>query len=80
MFEHAIAIDLEDNKGNVRDGIHGAANGGIWQAVVFGFCGLQILEGQLRLVDPCLPPHWKQVRFNVYYRGEKQSFTVAQPV
>jgi kojibiose phosphorylase len=40
LFDHAVHIDLSDNKGNVRDGIHAAACGGVWQAVVFGFCGL----------------------------------------
>lgn len=80
MFKHAAMIDLQDNKGNVRDGIHGAASGGLWQAVVFGFCGLHIGEnGDLQL-DPKLPEHWKQVKFNVYYRGKKQSITLTNPV
>ena len=78
MFQHAAAIDLEDNKGNVRDGIHGAASGGLWQAVVLGFCGLHLTD-EGPAVDPRLPEHWKQVRFNVYYRGKKRSFTVTNP-
>jgi kojibiose phosphorylase len=79
MFEHAAMIDLHDNKGNVRDGIHGAASGGLWQAVVFGFCGLHIKDGELKL-DPRLPEHWKQVKFNVYYRGKQQTLIVRNPV
>jgi kojibiose phosphorylase len=72
MFEHAAAIDLEDNKGNVRDGIHGAASGGLWQAVVFGFCGLHLTPDGPAL-DPNLPPHWKRVSFNVVYQGKRYS-------
>jgi trehalose/maltose hydrolase-like predicted phosphorylase len=78
LFQHAAAIDLEDNKGNVRDGIHGAASGGLWQAIVFGFCGLHLTDNGPK-VDPLLPAHWKKVSFNVYYRGEKQSFAVTNP-
>jgi kojibiose phosphorylase len=77
LFDHAAMIDLQDNKGNVRDGIHGAASGGLWQAVVFGFCGLSVDEnGDLKL-DPKLPSDWKQVQFNVYYRGKKQQITLS---
>jgi len=76
MFEHAFNIDLEDNKGNVPDGIHGAASGGLWQALVFGFCGLHIKDGKPE-VDPNLPSHWKQVSFSVVYRGERHEFTVS---
>jgi len=75
LFEHAAAIDLEDNKGNVPDGIHGAACGGLWQAVVFGFCGLHLTENGPAL-DPKLPPHWRRVTFNVVYRGERRQFVV----
>jgi kojibiose phosphorylase len=79
MFQHAAWIDLKDNKGNVRDGIHAAACGGLWQSIVFGFCGLHFTpEGDLA-VDPHLPAHWKQVSFSVYYRGERRTFTVEQP-
>ncbi|GAB4528254.1 MAG: glycoside hydrolase family 65 protein [Anaerolineae bacterium] len=77
LFEHAAAIDLEDNKGNVMDGIHGAASGGLWQAVAFGFCGLHLTENG-PAVDPKLPEHWKQVRFSVVYRGQKYPFTLGQ--
>jgi trehalose/maltose hydrolase-like predicted phosphorylase len=73
MFEHAAAIDLEDNKGNVQDGIHGAANGGLWEAILFGFCGLH-LTADGPAIDPHLPPHWKSVTFNVVYRGERRRF------
>lgn len=76
MFEHAAWIDLKDNKGNVRDGIHAAASGGLWQAVVFGFCGLHIADDGTLAVDPRLPAHWKHVTFRVIYRGEQRTFSV----
>lgn len=80
LFYHAVHIDLHDNKGNVRDGIHAAACGGVFQAVLFGFCGLHINpQGQLE-VDPRLPAHWRRVQFRVNYRGEVRAFDVHNPV
>ena len=75
MFEHAAAIDLEDNKGNVPDGIHGAASGGLWEAVVLGFCGLHLKEDK-PAVDAKLPAHWRNVTFNVVYRGKRHTFVI----
>ena len=36
-------------RGNAGDGIHGASAGGLWQAAVFGFAGLQFSEEGPRL-------------------------------
>jgi kojibiose phosphorylase len=66
---YAATIDLDDHKGNVRDGIHAASCGGVWQAVVFGFCGLELTESG-PVLKPNLPSHWHSVRFNVRWRGE----------
>jgi trehalose/maltose hydrolase-like predicted phosphorylase len=74
LYQEASGIDLEDNKGNVADGIHGAASGGLWQAVVFGFCGLHLTENG-PAIAPRLPAHWRSVTFNVVYRGQKIAFT-----
>jgi kojibiose phosphorylase len=40
-FQRAAQADLYDVRGNAGDGIHGASAGGLWQAVVLGFAGLQ---------------------------------------
>ena len=78
MFEQAAATDLENNQGNVADGIHAAACGGLWQAVLFGFCGLHLSDDGPR-VDPKLPDHWRRVSFSVTYRGEAHRFDVKNP-
>jgi trehalose/maltose hydrolase-like predicted phosphorylase len=75
MFIHAATIDLEDNKGNVRDGIHAAAAGGLWQSIVFGFAGVQVKNGELT-VDPKFPDHWRSVRFRVWVRGEQKEIHI----
>jgi kojibiose phosphorylase len=68
----AAGLDLENNKGNVRDGIHAAATGSLWQAIVFGFAGLQLGGSEGWTLDPQLPPWWKSVSFSFYYHGTKQ--------
>ncbi len=78
MFAQAASTDLENNQGNVADGIHAAACGGLWQAALFGFCGLHLTEDGPQ-VDPKLPAHWRRVSFSVTYRGEKHHFDVANP-
>jgi len=74
MMEHAILVDLEDNKGNVHAGIHGAASGGAWQMIVFGFCGLHLTEDG-PAIDANLPDHWESVTFTVLYKGKPYTFT-----
>ncbi|MBI5961103.1 MAG: glycoside hydrolase family 65 protein [Chloroflexi bacterium] len=77
LFRHAAGIDLEDNKGNSRDGIHGAACGGLWQAIVFGFAGLRLSENG-PILDPRLPAHWQQLRFCVSFHGKTYQITLLQ--
>ncbi len=40
-FRWSAFTDLEDRMGNTADGLHAAAMGGTWQAVVFGLLGLR---------------------------------------
>ncbi len=79
LFDHAVHIDLNDNKGNVRDGMHAAACGGVWQAVVFGFCGLHFDDNGQPALAPHLPDHWREVSFSAYHHGQKKTFTVRNP-
>lgn len=74
LFIHAATIDLEDNKGNVRDGIHGAAAGGLWQAAVFGFAGLETEGTSEKLtLTPHLPEGWRSMQFRVYWHGVQRT-------
>jgi len=68
-FMRAALMDLEDLRGNTKDGVHAASAGGVWQAVVFGFAGLGFSETDL-LCRPRLPEHWKRLSFPVCFRGK----------
>ncbi len=75
QFMRSAQVDLLNVRGNARDGIHGASAGGTWQALVFGFAGLRLDENSWE-VHPCLPKHWKQLRFNFYQRGKLQTVDI----
>jgi len=77
LFIYSATIDLDDHKGNVYDGIHAASCGGVWQAVIFGFCGLHLTPDGPR-TQAHLPAHWRRVQFKVDYQGQQQTFTVEQ--
>jgi kojibiose phosphorylase len=69
-FMLAANADLLDVRGNAGDGIHAASAGGVWQAIAFGFAGLQ-LQDDAYTVTPRLPAHWKRVRFKFYHCGQQ---------
>jgi alpha,alpha-trehalose phosphorylase len=58
----AMAVDMADTAGNVRDGVHVASAGGTWMAVVFGFAGFRWRSGGLQFA-PILPTRARRVRF-----------------
>jgi len=73
LFMRALMVDLEDNRNNTSDGIHGASAGGIWQAVIFGFGGIQITENG-PVANPHLPPGWTRLKFKLHWRGQWHDF------
>jgi len=74
-FMRAARADLFDVRNNAGDGIHGASAGGLWQAVVFGFAGLErTAEGWK--THPRLPAGWKRITFKIIDQGQELSFVV----
>jgi trehalose/maltose hydrolase-like predicted phosphorylase len=74
-FIRTARADLRDVRGNAGDGIHGASAGGIWQAVVFGFAGLQLTDSSWK-INPRLPGRWKRIAFHFYQRGKLQTVDI----
>lgn len=70
LFRRAAAIDMGPNMKTSDAGIHAASIAGIWQSVVFGFGGVRMLEGRLR-IDPKLPKAWSALDFYIYWKGQK---------
>lgn len=76
-FMQAAMVDLKDLRGNTQDGIHGASAGGVWQAVVFGFGGIQF-TAQGPVAHPHFPPHWTQLKFKLHWQGKWHEFDLHQ--
>lgn len=67
-FMRAARVDLDDIRGNTRDGIHAASAGGLWQALIFGFAGLHH-KGSEYTLNPCMPSHWRRLAFRIQLQG-----------
>jgi beta-phosphoglucomutase len=76
QFMQAALVDLEDTRGNSADGIHAASAGGVWQAVVFGFGGIQLKDSQ-PVATPHLPDTWTRLKFKLHWRGTWHSFDLS---
>ncbi|MFQ5729299.1 MAG: glycoside hydrolase family 65 protein [Waddliaceae bacterium] len=61
-------MDLDNIFGNTKEGIHAAALGGTWQAVVMGFGGMKIENGYLSF-SPRLPPEWEKLFYRLHWQG-----------
>lgn len=70
LFERAVRIDAGENMKSSDAGIHAASIAGIWQSVVYGFGGVRMLHGELR-VCPILPDTWRRLEFFIYWHGQK---------
>lgn len=70
LFEKAAAIDVGPNMKISDAGIHAASLAGVWQSVVFGFGGVRMLDGRLRL-NPALPDNWNRLEFYIHWQGQK---------
>lgn len=77
LFERAAAIDMGPNMKTSDAGIHAASIAGIWQSTVFGFGGVRMLEGKLR-INPSLPDAWSALDFYIYWKGQKLHVEIDQ--
>lgn len=75
FFHLACRIDLDDLTGTTAGGLHMACLGGIWQALAFGFIGLQATPDGL-VIDPHLPDAWDSLEMTVVFRGARVTIHV----
>lgn len=69
-FRFALLMDLADVAGNASDGVHIAAAGGVWQALVFGFGGVRDQAGELS-ISPRLPQAWTSLAYGLRFRDRQ---------
>ncbi|HEX5262118.1 MAG TPA: HAD-IA family hydrolase [Phenylobacterium sp.] len=56
-------------------GVRIAGLGGVWQAVVMGFGGLD-LTGDIPQLRPHLPSQWRSLAFRIFWRGREIAFRI----
>ncbi len=69
-LETAAQFDLENRNGTSHHGQHTATQGGVWQALAYGFAGLRP-DGDCLQLDPRLPADWQALSLTVRYRGAR---------
>ena len=67
-LREAALVDVQDRKGDTRDGLHMASLAGAWIALVCGFGGLRDHGDRLRFA-PRLPPGIDRLAFALSWRG-----------
>ena len=78
MFRKSCGIDLSNDDLHSSDaGIHAASCGGLWQSVIYGFGGLRMLGGKLR-IDPKLPEAWTGLRYRFFWRGQRLAVEITK--
>ena len=75
FLRQAAITDLELDP-NSAGGIRIAGLGGLWQAIILGFAGLDLKSDMLG-IDPRLPPHWRSLSFRVCWRGRSVAIRIA---
>ena len=73
MLRLTARLDLDDRTGTTAGGLHLAAMGSAWQAIVQGFAGIRPTRDAL-LVDPHLPASWTGLEVPVTYQGTRVRF------
>lgn len=77
LFRKASMIDLGPFMGSSDAGIHAASFGGTWQCAVYGFGGVRMLGGNLR-INPVLPDKWDRLSYTILWKGQKLAVEVTK--
>lgn len=77
LFRKATEIDLGPYMHTSDAGLHAASIGGIWQAAVFGFAGVRLIKGKLR-INPRLPKHWNDMHFTINWKGNPVTIMITK--
>ena len=72
-LDQTAEIDLGDAMGNASGGVHAAAMGSLWQAVIFGVGGVRAApdHDEALLIEPRLLPTWRHLGFPLSWRGRQ---------
>ena len=69
----ATDLDLDPSSAG---GVRIAGLGALWQAVIRGFAGLDLMGDTLG-INPKLPPQWRSLSFRVCWKGRSVAIRIA---
>ena len=76
LYTEALESDYIDIQGGTtKEGIHAGVMTGTVFFVLRSFAGLD-LSGEKPELSPNLPAHWRELRFNIEFKGEKRDIVV----
>jgi len=77
LYMDALRSDYVDIQGGTtKEGIHTGVMAGTAYLALRAYGGLD-LDGPLVRINPCLPAAWREMRFNIGFRGDRYYFVVA---
>lgn len=76
-FRRTAFMDIHDEHGNTKDGLHTANLGGAYLCIVAGFAGLRIKKDGL-VLRPRIPAGWQGYRFRFRYLNSLLECVVQQ--
>lgn len=77
FFLQTAGIDLDLNKLGAAEGIHIANAGGIWQAIIHGFCGVRnAVQSEKLELKPLMPSFVQEISFPYLWKGNRIRFTL----
>ena len=82
QFLDTATLDLNGTQhavvgGTFIGGMHTAANAGAYQTAVFGFGGVAIEDGSVRLT-PEIPSRWTSLSFTLVVRNQRLDVTIGK--
>ncbi len=69
LYLRTARLDLDDYNNDTEDGCHITSMAGTWMAVVKGFGGMRVRDGQLHF-SPFIPAQWTAYSFKIRFRGK----------
>ncbi len=68
MYLRTSRLDIDDYNHEVHEGLHITSMAGTWMAVVEGFGGKRVYDGELFL-NPVIPAQWNEYSFRITFKG-----------
>ncbi|MFL2028459.1 glycoside hydrolase family 65 protein [Loigolactobacillus zhaoyuanensis] len=77
MYQRTARLDLDNYNNDTNDGLHITSMTGSWLAIVQGFAGMRVRDGQLHFA-PFLPQDWQSYQFQINFRGHLLNIEVTK--